>query len=116
MVAKIGIEEAEFFAYHGYYTEERKGGHVFQVTAFVEIGYSTLLDQTIINTVNYEGIYNICKEEMENTQMLLETVAANILNRFKMEFVCIHTGCVKIVKLSPQLGGKVKASVVELRL
>ncbi|MFZ1703091.1 MAG: dihydroneopterin aldolase [Saprospiraceae bacterium] len=116
MIAKVGIENAEFFSFHGYYPEERKSGHVFLVTAWVEIGYSTVKDQVLANTVNYELIYNICKAEMDIPCVLLETVACQILQRLKTEFPNIRNGYIKINKQSPQLGGKVESSFVEMKL
>lgn len=116
MIAKVGIENAEFFSFHGYYPEERKSGHVFLVNAWIEIGYSNIKDQILANTVNYENIYKICKDEMDNPQILLETVACHIIHRFKLEFPNIHNGYVKINKLAPQMGGKVESSFIEMKL
>jgi len=115
MNARIGIENAEFYSFHGYYPGERKSGHVFLVTAWAEIGYSDHRKRVLGNTVNYEDIYRICKTEMEHTQILLETVAANILNRMKAEFPDIRNAFVKIYKKGVQLGGKVDGAFVEMK-
>ncbi len=116
MNARVGIENAEFFSFHGYYPEERKSGHVFLVTAWVELGYSNKKDQILANTVNYENIFRISKEEMEIPRILLETVASDILIRLKTEFPEIRNGFVRIQKQAPQLGGKVESSFVEMTL
>lgn len=116
MNARVGIENAEFFAFHGYYPEERKSGHVFFITAWVEIGYSNQKDQVLANTVNYEEIFNVCKAEMEIPRVLLETVAAQILFRLKNEFPDIRNAYIKIRKQSPQMGGKIESSFVEMSL
>jgi dihydroneopterin aldolase len=116
MNARVGIENAEFFAFHGYYPEERKSGHVFLVTAWVEIGYSNQKDQVLSNTVNYEDIFNLCKQEMESPKILIETVASAILYRLKTEFPDIRNAYIKIQKRAPQLGGKVESSFVEMSL
>jgi 7,8-dihydroneopterin aldolase/epimerase/oxygenase len=116
MNAKVGIENAEFFSFHGYYPEERKSGHVFLVTAWVEIGFSNKKDQILANTVNYEDIFRICKEEMDHPRVLLETVASDILCRLKTEFPEIRNGYIRINKQAPQLGGKVASSFVEMTL
>lgn len=116
MNARVGIENAEFFAFHGYYPEERKSGHVFFVTAWVEIGYSNQKDQVLSNTVNYENIFHVCRKEMDIPQVLIETVACRILFSLKNEFPDIRNAYVKIKKQAPQMGGKIESSFVEMTL
>ena len=115
MNARIGIDNAEFYAFHGYYPGERKSGHVYYVTAWAEIGYSDHKEQILANTVNYEDIYRICKSEMNNPQVLLETVAANMLNQMKTEFPGIRNAFVRICKKGAQLGGKVNCAFIEMK-
>lgn len=114
MKTKISIKGAEFFAYHGFYEEERKAGNTFIIDAEVTLKTFDSPDDNIDDTVNYEAIYSICKDEMSNTQQLIETVVFNILSRFKQEFNSISGAKVKMEKISPQLGGKVAKSVIEM--
>lgn len=114
MKTTVAIENAEFFAYHGYYEEERRAGNTFIVDCEVEVKSFDSTDDNINDTVNYESLYMICKEEMNNTQKLLETVAFNIIDRIKNDLNHNTGGKVKISKLSPQLGGKVEKAVVKM--
>ncbi len=114
MKTKVAINGAEFYAYHGYYDEERKSGNTFLIDAEVTLQSYTILENDIHDTVNYELLYTICKDEMSKTQSLLETVVFNIISRFKNELPLIIAATVKIEKLGPQLGGKVAKSVVEM--
>jgi 7,8-dihydroneopterin aldolase/epimerase/oxygenase len=114
MNTKISIEGAEFFAYHGFYEEERRAGNTFVIYAEVTLKTFDSLDDNIRDTVNYEAIYTICKDEMSKTQKLIETVVLNILTRFKQEFSNISAAKVKMEKIAPQLGGKVAKSVIEM--
>jgi dihydroneopterin aldolase len=114
MNTKISIEGAEFFAYHGFYEEERRAGNTFVIYAEVTLKTFDSLDDNIRDTVNYEAIYTICKDEMSKTQKLIETVVLNILTRFKQEFSNISAAKVKMEKVAPQLGGKVAKSVIEM--
>jgi len=114
MKTTVSIKEAEFHANHGYYEEERKAGNKFIIDAEVELKSFDSLDDNIHDTVNYQDIYNICKEEMSNTQKLLETVVYNIISRFKNELNNITSGKIRLEKISPQLGGKVGKAVVEM--
>jgi len=110
----IALRQAEFFAFHGYYPEERKTGNTFLIDAQVTIKSFDSDDDNINDTVNYETLYNICKEEMANTQKLLETVVYNILSRYKNDLHHVTSGTVRMAKVGPQLGGKVGQAVVEM--
>jgi dihydroneopterin aldolase len=114
MKTTIAIKGAEFFAYHGFYEEERRAGNTFIIDAEVTLKTFDTQDDNIGDTVNYETIYIICKDEMNKTQKLIETVVLNILTRFKDEFKNISTAKVKMEKIAPQLGGKVAKSVIEM--
>lgn len=116
MKTKIAIVEAEFFAFHGYYEEERRAGHTFIIDAEVTMEQDMELDEDISATVNYEMLYQICKEEMGHTRQLMETVVKSILTRFHKECIGIESAKVRISKLGPQLGGKVAKAVVEMEL
>jgi 7,8-dihydroneopterin aldolase/epimerase/oxygenase len=116
MKTKISVLGAEFYAYHGYYPEERLAGNTFIIDADVETEYQNTEDDDILHTVNYENIYNICKEEMLFPRKLLETVAARIAKRLKNTYPHIITATVRIRKIGPQLGGKVQQTVVEMSI
>jgi 7,8-dihydroneopterin aldolase/epimerase/oxygenase len=114
MKTKVAIKGAEFYAYHGFYEEERKAGNTFIIDAEVTLKTFDSSDDNIFDTVNYEQIYTICKQEMEKTQKLLETVVYNIISRFRDEFENINGATIRIEKIGPQMGGKVGKSVVEM--
>lgn len=114
MMTKIAIEGAEFHAFHGFYSEEQQYGHTFRVFAEVTLPFLILPDDELSATVNYEMLYQIVKEEMKNTQKLLETVCYNILGRIKDSSNQISSCRIKIEKMGPQLGGKVEKSIVEM--
>ena len=114
MKTTVAIKGAEFFAYHGFYEEERLTGNTFIIDAEVELKSFDSNDDNIHDTVNYEKIFNICSEEMDNTQKLLETVVFNIITKFKASFSNVTGGKVRLEKIGPQLGGKVDKAVVEM--
>lgn len=109
----VGLQDVEFYAFHGYYDEERKMGNHFIVNTHVEITANLFTSEDLTSTINYQDIYTICKNEMDNPQKLLETVASNILNKYKTNFQSMKTAYIKINKLQPQLGGKLHSSFVE---
>ena len=57
MKTKVAIKGAEFFAYHGYYSEERKSGNTFIIDAEVTLKSFDSNDDNIFDTVNYEQLY-----------------------------------------------------------
>lgn len=114
MKTKVAIKGAEFFAYHGYYPEERMAGNYFIIDAEVSLKSFDSSDDNIKDTVNYEQLYDICRQEMDQTQKLLETVVLNIIEKIKSQHPTVVSAKVRLEKISPQLGGKVEKAVVEM--
>lgn len=114
MHTTVKIEGLHFYAYHGFYDEERKKGNDFICDVAVELQSYDSLEDNISDTVNYEDIYNIVEQEMKQTKKLLETVVYAIMKRIKgLDNI---TGCtVRLYKLNPPLKGKVDKAVVEMR-
>jgi 7,8-dihydroneopterin aldolase/epimerase/oxygenase len=108
---KIALESLKFIAYHGYYPEENQLGGHFELDILVDYplplkGWEDQLE----DTVNYEQLYYIAREEMQNTQKLIETVALNILNKIGQQWPNIREAEVKIRKKSPIIQGTAQHS------
>jgi dihydroneopterin aldolase len=114
MKTKVSLKGIEFFAYHGFYEEERKMGNTFVIDIEVALKTFDSSDDNIYDTVNYEDLYTICAEEMNKTQKLLETVVFNIISRVKNEIDNISAAEVRLEKIGPQIGGKIDKAVVEM--
>ncbi|MEI6749532.1 MAG: dihydroneopterin aldolase [Bacteroidales bacterium] len=113
----IRIEEMEFFSYHGCFTEERVIGTRFLVDLTLDLDTreaekSDLLKQT----VNYQSVYQVIKQEMEIKSHLLEHVGRRILDSVHEKFPSVNQATVKISKLNPALGGKMGCVSVTLNL
>ena len=115
MQTSITIAGAEFFAYHGYYEEERIAGNRFLLDVHMVLNSPGNDSDQISQTVNYEHVYNICQEEMTITQKLLETVVYRILHRIQKEFGTVSNAQVTLSKINPQLGGKVEKVAVSMQ-
>jgi 7,8-dihydroneopterin aldolase/epimerase/oxygenase len=105
----ILIEGMEFFAYHGHYKEERIIGTKFIVD--LEFDYeSSQAEQSdrLQDAINYQEIFLLIKKEMEINSHLLEHVAKRILDALRRTFPLTRKARVKVAKMNPQLGGKVK--------
>lgn len=114
MVTTIAIEGAEFFAYHGYYEAERKTGNTFILNVEVDVKTFDSADDNITDTINYESLYTICKNEMGQTRKLLETVVFDILETIKEKHESVVGARVEMKKKGPQLGGKVDFAIVRM--
>lgn len=114
MITKVGLKEVEFFAFHGYYPEERKAGNKFVIDIEVEIKSFDSLDDNIKDTINYEALFAIAKDEMQKTQKLLETVVLNIVHRIKNDYPSVIKGEVRLEKIAPQMGGKIGKAFVQM--
>ena len=131
-MAIIALEGMQFYAYHGFYEEERIIGNRYQVDVYV---HATPLmpmptkGEDINLTVNYETIYQMCKLEMKKPSQLLETVAQRILTRIKTYYkdlkeeakagnavfpVQLTRVDVRVSKFQPPLGGPVERAYVEI--
>jgi 7,8-dihydroneopterin aldolase/epimerase/oxygenase len=107
----VGIQNAEFFAYHGYYEQERTIGQLFDVS--VSLTFDPRGDaENLSNTLNYEELYTILQHEMNDTKHLLESVVEAIISKCRSRWPFILSGKVVIRKPGAQLGGKIGASFV----
>ena len=114
MNGRISLEGLELHAFHGVYPHERESGNWFEVDISVEADILRgAIEDDLDETVNYEILYGIVKEEMEKPSKLLETVAQNIVTRVLDDLPKVSFVDLKISKINPPIGGKCrKASVV----
>ena len=120
-MAIIALEGMQFYAFHGYYEEERQLGNNFVLDVFVttNISMAAISDELYIanpmkeqssTTVNYETIYRLCKAEMAQPTKLLETLVNRIMVRIYNYFDNVDGVMVRLKKLHPPLGGRVDSS------
>ena len=114
-MAIISIEGMEFYAYHGCFEEERVIGTWFMVDLCMEYDTSTAENSDNLNdTIDYQAVYQVVKHEVSVSSKLLEHVARRIINAIKKEVPSVGKMKVKLRKMNPPLGGKMKAVAVEL--
>lgn len=114
-MAVIALEEMEFYAYHGYYSQEKKFGGYYLVDVYLHTDFQDAAENDQLSgTINYETVYSICQTEMKTSSHLIEHVAARILQKTAAEFQQINYIKVRVSKLNPPLPGKLKRTFVEL--
>ncbi len=111
----VALENMEFYAFHGYYPEERKMGNDYLLSISCSIGRHSGDAEDIKNTVNYESLYAICKEVMQTPHQLLESITKEILQKVSSRYSQVESATVILKKAQPQLGGRVEWSSVEMK-
>ena len=115
-MSTISIEEMEFYAYHGCFKEEQIIGTRFLVDLYLETDTTDAENSDKLDdTVNYQEVYLLVKREMEIKSKLLEHVGRRILNSISEQFPQIVSAEIKISKMNPPLGGKMKNVSLTLR-
>lgn len=105
MPDKITIElnQLRFFAYHGFYEEEKKIGAEFEVNLSVSFSQNKIAG--LNETVNYEKLYFLIKEEMKRPRSLLETLSMEIARAIHHSFPQIKKIEISISKLQVPIAG-----------
>jgi 7,8-dihydroneopterin aldolase/epimerase/oxygenase len=110
---EISLEQMEFFAYHGWYPEEREQGNIFWVDVAVSADLLGFIgEDDLENSINYELIYRAVKQQMNRPVKLLETLCENILTDLRASFGADIHGYICIRKKCPPSLGKTVASKV----
>lgn len=108
-MGRILLEGMEFFAYHGCFREEKIIGTKFIVDLEFEFDTASAeISDNIHDTVNYQAIFRLVRAEMEIKSNLLENVARRILASIRKSYPVITHSTVKIRKMNPPLGGKIR--------
>jgi 7,8-dihydroneopterin aldolase/epimerase/oxygenase len=115
VMGKIILEEMEFFAYHGCFQEEQVIGNRFVVSLEFETNTAAAeQSDQLHDTVNYQKVYNLVRAEMEAKSYLLEHLTRRIVDSIKGHFREISWLRVKVSKMNPPMGGKMRCVSLEL--
>jgi len=115
IMSMIAIEGMEFYAYHGCFEEEKIIGTSFVVDLYFNTDTSEAeKTDNLSKTVNYLDVYQSVKKQMQIGSNLLEHISRRILLAVQHEFPQVEWAKVKIQKLNPPLGGKMKSVSVTL--
>lgn len=114
-MAVIKLENMQFYAYHGCYAQEQLVGNRFRVD--LELQYDSQraqISDDVGDAVNYLAVYELVREQMMQKSHILENVSARILDVLGLHFRAVSWASVKVVKLSPPLGGHLEGVSVTL--
>lgn len=104
----IQIENMEFYAFHGHYSEEQIVGNKFLIdlTLETDLGPAGESDK-LEDALDYQIAFRVVKEEMEKKANLLEHIASRILDSIYRELKGIKSVTVRIRKMNPPMGGHI---------
>ena len=112
----IALEGIEFFAYHGFYKEERKIGNKYSIDIIVEANIDkAAVEDNLQVTVNYENLYKIARQAMEEQTKLLEHIAQRIIELTYVQYPLIDSVTVSVSKFNPPIGGVCQRARVTLK-
>lgn len=111
----ISLEGIEFFAYHGFLDEEQKIGNKYAVDISTTVDFSAAAESDKLKeTVNYEELYKIIREEINQPSRLLEHIGKRIIDHCFKQFPEITGVTVSISKFNPPIGGVCQRAKVTL--
>jgi len=111
----ISLEGIEFFAYHGFLDEEQKIGNKYSVDISVKVDFSLAAESDKLReTINYEELYKIIRNEINQPSRLLEHIGKRIIDSCLVQFAQITLVTVSISKFNPPIGGVCQRAKVTL--
>jgi dihydroneopterin aldolase len=114
-MGKIAIEGMKFYAYHGYYAEERRVGNHFEADVYVHANVQQAAESDDLQaTVNYEVLWELTRDAMQEPSFLLEQVALRLYRSIRARFPGVAYCKVRIAKLHPPIQGEVARTYVEV--
>jgi dihydroneopterin aldolase len=115
-MSKILLENMEFHAFHGCLEFEQQLGNTFIVSLSMNLNTEQAgKTDNLEDTLNYQLVYDVVKEQMEIPSKLIEHVGKRILDSVFEKFLQIKELEVKLSKLNPPLGGKVERVTIVLK-
>jgi 7,8-dihydroneopterin aldolase/epimerase/oxygenase len=116
-MAQLNLENMEFYAYHGHYTEENRIGGRFRVDVAIETDTAkAAASDELSDAIDYSRVYELVKKEMGQVSHLLEHITGRIAKAIRAEFLQINQVTVTVSKLNPTVGGKMDRFSVTITL
>ena len=112
-LGKLVLKELEFFAFHGYYTVEKKIRQKFIVDVEISIELSEKDKYDIKDLVNYEELVACIRAQIQISEDLIENLAIRISKSvFSLSNKIVH--CKLKITKNPQIGQKMNGISFEI--
>lgn len=114
-MGKIFVEGIRIYAYHGCFKEETAIGTDFLIDVELDVDLTAASKSDDLgDTVNYQTVFEVIKEQMDIPSKLLEHVGLRCITSLFRSFPLIQEVKLKISKLNPPLGGHIDSVSVLL--
>lgn len=111
---QLGLNNIKFYAFHGWYEEERKAGGNYLVNCTIDLQDDARNAETLEHTFDYQQAYDIIKGEMDKPRKLLEEVAKDCVQSILKASGQVQKVTVCIEKMNPPIGGEMRSFSVTL--
>jgi len=114
-MGKIFVEGIKIYAYHGCFKEETAIGTNFLVDLEIDVDLEKpAITDSIDDTVNYQAVFQVVKEQMAIPAKILEHVSKRIIDTLFNKFSSVEKIKLKVSKLNVPLGGHIDSVSVQL--
>jgi dihydroneopterin aldolase len=116
-MGQLLLENMEFYAHHGHFSEEQIIGGRFTVDLVIETDFSRAVEtDDLTDAVDYSRVYELVKAEMAKPSRLMEHLARRIVDAVYTASDKITLVRATVSKLNPAIGGHIsKFSVIYSR-
>ena len=98
----IQLERLRIFAHHGIHAQERMAGAEFEVD--VQVRYSAQgMIGALVQTIDYTRVLQIVRQQMNDPRPLLETVAMDMAETIRQQFIQAKEINITIRKIHPPI-------------
>jgi len=112
----IQLKDLKFFAHHGLHPEELVLGNNFVVNLHLHYQPAAELVTDINDTINYETLFGMVQQRMQQPTPLLETIAMQLCYDVMEMFDAAQSIFVSVEKCDPPIKGYVGGVVVSFQL
>lgn len=111
---RISLDDLEFIGRIGVTDQERTVGNIFKVNVSFDFPAEGFRDDVLESTISYADVYDIVRDVMSETHLLLETVARKISFELRRRWPAVCSGKVRITKCSVPVTGITGSCSVEI--
>jgi dihydroneopterin aldolase len=99
----IHLEQLQFYAYHGLYSEERLLGNEYIVDIKIDYQPDKKIIHSIDETIDYSKVYEMIAQRMKIPTDLLETIATEFCFQLMVKYQNVESIYFSIKKLHPPI-------------
>lgn len=110
----VSLEGMRFYTNTGIYPEEKILGNELLADIHISLEENEMIT-ALSQTIDYEKVYHIIKQEMKQPYPMLETLVQSCIEQIKKSFPQALTIEMMLSKLHPPLPGEINCSKVTLK-